>query len=79
MQDIIRSATRRRDRARVRAGGYDYISTPLDQQSVLDSQFTMRSCACHTTPSSGIYTTLSSLMDIYRERVLENPGVWMKA
>lgn len=71
-RDIIRSATDA-EIARVCAlADYDYISTPLDQQSVLDSQFhnaLMR--MSHNALIKYIYTTLSSLMDIYRERVLE--------
>ncbi len=71
-RDIIRNATDE-EIARVCAlADYDYISTPLDQQSVLDSQFhnaLMR--MSHNALIKYIYTTLSSLMDIYRERVLE--------
>lgn len=71
-RDIIRSATDA-EIARVCAlADYDYIGTPLDQQSVLDSQFhnaLMR--MSHNALIKYIYTTLSSLMDIYRERVLE--------
>ena len=71
-RDIIRNATDE-EIARVCAlADYDYIGTPLDQQSVLDSQFhnaLMR--MSHNALIKYIYTTLSSLMDIYRERVLE--------
>ena len=71
-RDIIRSATDA-EIARVCAlADYDYIGTPLDQQSVLDSQF--HNALMHTSHNAlikYIYTTLSSLMDIYRERVLE--------
>jgi len=51
---------------------YDYLALPIEQQSVLDSQFhnaLMR--MSHNSLIKYIYTTLSSLMDIYRERVLE--------
>lgn len=51
---------------------YDYLAMPIEQQSVLDSQFhnaLMR--MSHNSLIKYIYTTLSSLMDIYRERVLE--------
>ena len=71
-RDIIRSATDA-EIARVCAlADYDYIGTPLDQQSVLDSQF--HNALMHMSHNSlikYIYTTLASLMDIYRERVLE--------
>lgn len=71
-RDIIRNATDA-EIARVCAlADYDYVGTPLDQQSVLDSQF--HNALMHTSHNAlikYIYTTLSSLMDIYRERVLE--------
>lgn len=72
-RDIIRSATddeieRLCALARLRL----YPALPIDRQSVLDSQFhnsLMR--MSHNALIKYIYTTLSSLMDIYRARVLE--------
>ena len=51
---------------------YDYNELPIERQAALDSQFhnaLMR--MSHNALIKYIYTTLASLMDIYRERVLE--------
>ena len=51
---------------------YDYNEPPIKQQAMLDSRFhnaLMR--MSHNALIKYIYTTLASLMDIYRERVLE--------
>ena len=71
-RDIIRSATDDEIERLCALADYDYIGTPIDRQSVLDSQFhnsLMR--MSHNALIKYIYTTLSSLMDIYRARVLE--------
>ena len=71
-RDIIRSATDDEIERLCALADYDYIGTPTDRQSVLDSQFhnsLMR--MSHNALIKYIYTTLSSLMDIYRARVLE--------
>ena len=69
-RDIIRSATDDEIERLCALADYDYIGTPIDRQSVLDSQFhnsLMR--MSHNALIKYIYTTLSSLMDIYRARV----------
>ena len=71
-RDIIRNATDDEIERLCALADYDYIGTPIDRQSVLDSQFhnsLMR--MSHNALIKYIYTTLSSLMDIYRARVLE--------
>lgn len=71
-RDIIRNASDEEIEQLCTIADYDYLAMPIEQQSVLDSQFhnaLMR--MSHNALIKYIYTTLSSLMDIYRERVLE--------
>lgn len=71
-RDIICNATDDEIERLCAFADYDYLAMPIEQQSVLDSQFhnaLMR--MSHNSLIKYIYTTLSSLMDIYRERVLE--------
>lgn len=71
-RDIICNATDDEIEHLCAFADYDYLAMPIEQQSVLDSQFhnaLMR--MSHNSLIKYIYTTLSSLMDIYRERVLE--------
>lgn len=71
-RDIIRNATDEEIECLCTFADYDYLAMPIQQQSVLDSRF--HNALMHMSHNSlikYIYTTLSSLMDIYRERVLE--------
>ncbi len=71
-RDIIRNATDEEIECLCTFADYDYLAMPIEQQSVLDSRF--HSALMHMSHNSlikYIYTTLSSLMDSYRERVLE--------
>lgn len=71
-RDIIRTATDDEIARLCALADYDYNEPPIKQQALLDSRFhnaLMR--MSHNALIKYIYTTLASLMDIYRERVLE--------
>lgn len=71
-RDIIRTATDGEIERLCALADYDYNELPIERQAVRDSQFhnaLMR--MSHNALIKYIYTTLASLMDIYRERVLE--------
>lgn len=71
-RDIIRTATDDEIARLCALADYDYNELPIERQAALDSQFhnaLMR--MSHNALIKYIYTTLASLMDIYRERVLE--------
>ena len=63
-RDIIRTASDDEIARLCALADYDYSEPPIKQQALLDSRF-------HNALIKYIYTTLASLMDIYRERVLE--------
>ena len=63
-RDIIRTASDDEIARLCALADYDYNEPPIKQQALLDSRF-------HNALIKYIYTTLASLMDIYRERVLE--------
>ena len=70
-RDIIGSARDDEIAAVCELADYDYISLPASQQAMLDSRFHKALVQMsHNTLVKYIYTTLSSLMDIYREQVL---------
>lgn len=71
-RDIIRTATDGEIERLCALADYDYNELPIERQAVRDSRFhnaLMR--MSHNALIKYIYTTLASLMDIYRERVLE--------
>lgn len=71
-RDIIRTATDDQIERLCALADYDYNELPIERQAALDSRFhnaLMR--MSHNALIKYIYTTLASLMDIYRERVLE--------
>ena len=71
-RDIIRTASDDEIARLCALADYDYSEPPIKQQAILDSRFhnaLMR--MSHNALIKYIYTTLASLMDIYRERVLE--------
>ena len=71
-RDIIRTATDDEIARLCALADYDYTELPIERQAMLDSRFhnaLMR--MSHNALIKYIYTTLSSLMDIYRARVLE--------
>ena len=71
-RDIIRFASDVEIARLCMLADYDYIGMPIEQQAVLDSQFHNALIRMsHNSLIKYIYTTLASLMDIYRERVLE--------
>lgn len=71
-RDIIRTAADDEIERLCALADYDYNELPIERQAALDSRFhnaLMR--MSHNALIKYIYTTLASLMDIYRERVLE--------
>lgn len=71
--DIIRSTSDAEIAGLCALADYDYNSMPIERQAVLDSRFHNALIRMsHNSLIKYIYTTLASLMDIYRERVLEN-------
>ena len=71
-RDIIRNAADDQIERLCALADYDYNELPIERQAALDSRFhnaLMR--MSHNALIKYIYTTLASLMDIYRERVLE--------
>ena len=71
-RDIIRTAADDEIERLCALADYDYTELPIERQAMLDSRFhnaLMR--MSHNALIKYIYTTLSSLMDIYRARVLE--------
>lgn len=70
-KDIIRYADNREIEKLVALANYDY-STPASEQAIRDEKFHAAIVAMsHNAMVIYLYTTLSSLMSIYRNRVLE--------
>lgn len=70
-KDIIRYADNRELEKLVALANYDY-TTPATEQAVRDERFHSAIVAMsHNTMVTYLYTTLSSLMSIYRNKVLE--------
>ncbi|MEG1633680.1 MAG: GntR family transcriptional regulator [Oscillospiraceae bacterium] len=70
--DIIETASDERIKAVCELCRYDYINLPVAEQTVLDARF-HESLVKMSNNSlvKYLYITLSSLMDVYREKVLE--------
>lgn len=70
-KDVINTAGDREIAALVALAQYDYVDTSVAEQAVFDAKFhTSIVNLSHNTLVKYLYTTLSSLMDIYREKVL---------
>lgn len=71
-RDIIRTATDDEIERLCALADYDYTELPIERQATLDSRFhNALMHMSHNALIKYIYTTLASLMDIYRERVLQ--------
>jgi GntR family transcriptional repressor for pyruvate dehydrogenase complex len=71
-KDIIQNAGDSEIAELVRLAQYDYINTSVAEQAAMDAKFhTAIVKRSQNTLVKYLYTTLSSLMDIYREKVLE--------